>query len=123
MSKEADNTQSEEQKFLGTSHVVRPRESDKEPETKEGVEPSYEVLDDSSPEKRQPTSTQATKKKGPDDDDLADYGKTVQKRIKHLTWKAAEADRRAEKADLMNEEAVRVAQQLVHRNAQLEGTL
>jgi len=58
-----------------------------------------------------------------DDDELAGYSEKVRKRIGKLKWQQGEADRRAEAAERMREEALSYAQRLQAENQQYQGLI
>ena len=80
------------------------------------------ILDDDAPanDKSEQTSdaevAKAAERVESGEDDLSDYSANVQKRIKNLTQKYREAERQ-------QEEATRVAQQLLQENQQLKGRM
>lgn len=55
-----------------------------------------------------------------DDDELAGYSEKVKKRIAKLKWQQGEAERKAEAAERMREEALSYAQRLVAENQQYQ---
>ena len=72
--------------------------------------------DDTSEEKSDGEVAKAAKRVESGEDELEDYSASVQKRIKSLTHKYREAERQ-------NEEATRIAQQLLQENQQLKGRM
>tara|TARA_R110000868_G_scaffold221658_4_gene473388 strand:+ start:599 stop:1567 length:969 start_codon:yes stop_codon:yes gene_type:complete len=58
-----------------------------------------------------------------DDDELAGYSEKVRKRIGKLKWQQGEAERRAEAAERMREEALSYAQRLMAENQQYHGLI
>lgn len=59
----------------------------------------------------------------PDDDEIKQYSKDVQKRLNKLKWEFHEERRRKEEALRMTEEAARFAKTLYDQNQRLQGTL
>lgn len=59
----------------------------------------------------------------PDDDEIKQYSKDVQKRLNKLKWEFHEERRRKEEALRMTEEAARFAKTLYEQNQRLQGTL
>lgn len=55
-----------------------------------------------------------------DDDDARKYSENVQKRLRQERWKRGDADRRAERAAQMREEAISYAKRVVEENARLK---
>ena len=82
-----------------------------------------EIVDDVPPEER-PRTAEASADEDvdnddTDDDDLEGYSEKVQKRLKKLTFKYREAERKEQDAGRLRDEAVRYAQQVADENAKL----
>ena len=99
---------------------------DVDDEEESGSEADYdiEIVDDVPPEQKPRTKTDDADDGGDDDDgsedgDLEGYSEKVQKRLKKLTFKYREAERKEQDAARMRDEAVRYAQQVSEENKQL----
>jgi len=106
---------STEDKFFGITTTIE-EDTDAPDDKDKAVETEIEIIDDRLPEDRREPAAKADADKDNDEDEFESYSKKVQKRIKKLTWTANEERRKRESAERMNEEAVRVAQQLAARN-------
>lgn len=110
----------QEEKFFG---VMSPVGSAKEAP---GVNPDndeleIEIVDDLP---RKPVKAGAAPAASHDDDDeLAGYSEKVKKRIAKLKWQQGEAERKAEAAERMREEALTYAQRLMAENQQYQGLI
>lgn len=110
----------QEEKFFG---VMSPVGSAKEAP---GVNPDndeleIEIVDDTP---RKPVKAGAAPAASHDDDDeLAGYSEKVKKRIAKLKWQQGEAERKAEAAERMREEALTYAQRLMAENQQYQGLI
>lgn len=117
-----------EERFFGKSTTIVPRTKDAAIEEevakaqKDGESP-VEIVDDRPPEDRRPPPAKQAVEEDDDGDELGDYSDKVQKRIKKLTWQREEERRQREAAERMQQEAVRVAQQMAQQNRQLQDTL
>lgn len=107
-----------EEKFFG---VMSPVSSAKEAPgaRQEGDdELEIEIVDDTP---RKPAKAGAAPAASHDDDDeLAGYSEKVKKRIAKLKWQQGEAERKAEAAERMREEALTYAQRLMAENQQYQ---
>jgi hypothetical protein len=100
-----------EERFFG---VTTPIDTESTPEPVDApTSPEVEI----EAEERTPQAATPPAKSADDDDDLTKHSDKVEKRIKKLTWEKHEERRRAEAAEKMREEAVRVAQ---HLNSQVQ---
>lgn len=107
----------QEDKFFG---IMSPVASTKEaPGTNptEDNDLEIEVIDDTP---RKPAKAGATPAPAEDDDELAGYSEKVKKRIAKLKWQQGEAERKAEAAERMREEALTYAQRLMAENQQYQ---
>jgi hypothetical protein len=111
---------STEEKFLGiTTEIDTDSVSDESDGTPPSdVTPPVEVV--SGEEKPAPKRAPPDSDDPGDDEELTDYSKRVQKRIKKMSWQTGEERRRADAAEAVRDEAVRVAQLLQQRNLQNE---
>ena len=118
--KTEDQPQSGEDKFFGVKTSIE----DMLPKADEKAKPeetTIEIEDDDGgviTPAAAPVVVDKSAAEGEDDEELAEYGEKVQKRIKHLTWQAKEAERETAKATTLKDEAVRYAQQVNQQNQQ-----
>jgi hypothetical protein len=105
---------SREDKFFGISTTI-----DEETVVDKPIEEYVEeVPEDKADDKAEEVAEEKAEPKA--DPELEDYGEKVQKRIKKMTWQVNEQKRRAEAAEQMRDESVKVAQNLQARNAQYQ---
>jgi hypothetical protein len=90
---------SSEDKFFGVKTTITGPDSDME----------VEVVDDRPPEDRRAPANKAQREDSVDEEEYQNYSKSVQDRIKKLSFQKNEERRRAEAAEREREEAVRVA--------------
>ena len=114
----AEAAQTREDKFFGVTTSIddmapQPVEKEAEPEI------VVENAEDAPVEKAATPQKPALKKEaGASDDDVEEYSKKVQKRIKTLTWEAREAERQRDTAAAERDETTRIAKQLYGQNQQ-----
>ena len=106
-----------EDKFFGVMAPVE-RPGAKLPES-DDPDIVVDVIDDL-PRKPEKTGAPADDH---DDDELAGYSEKVRKRIGKMKWQASEAERKAEAAERMKEEALSYAQRLMAENQQYQGLI
>lgn len=97
-------------------------DDDEEDDDQDSGELDIEIVDDVPPEKKPRTKAEAADDAdddAADDDDLEGYSEKVQKRLKKLTFKYREAERKEQDAARLREEAIKYAQQLSEENKKL----
>ena len=83
-----------------------------------------EIVDDTPEEDRnKPRRADGQEPDIPEDDEIANYGENVQKRIKQLKYEFHEERRRKEEASRLQEEAVSYAQKIYEENQRLKKAL
>ena len=85
-------------------------------------ENDVEIIDDTPPEDRNRKPMEEPPKEF-EEDEIAKYDESVQKRIKHFTKGYHEERRAKESAEREREEAIRIAQAVVEENKRLKGSL
>lgn len=87
-------------------------------------EVEIEIVDDTPEEDRnRPRRADGVEPDVPDDDEIASYSESVQKRIKKMRWEFHEERRAKEEAARLQEEAIKYAQQIKEENDKLKKTL
>ena len=87
-------------------------------------EVEIEIIDDTPEEDRnRPRRAEGVEPDVPDDDEIASYSESVQKRIKKMKWEVHEERRAKEEAARLQEEAIKYAQQIKEENDKLKQTL
>ena len=87
-------------------------------------EVEIEIVDDTPEEDRnRPRRAEGVEPDVPDDDEIASYSESVQKRIKKMKWEFHEERRAKEEAARLQEEAIKYAQQVKEENDKLKQTL
>lgn len=90
----------------------------------ESNEVEIEIVDDTPEEDRnRPRRAEGVEPDVPDDDEIASYSESVQKRIKKMKWEFHEERRAKEEAARLQEEAIKYAQQIKEENDKLKQTL
>jgi len=96
-------------------------------EIKSGADESsieLEIVDDTPEEDRnKPRRSDDAEPDIPEDDEIANYGENVQKRIKQLKYEFHEERRRKEEASRLQDEAVSYAQKIYEENQRLKKAL
>lgn len=112
---------SAEDRFFGVRTTIDTSPTPPPVKAEPEAAPIIEVETDDTPKPKPKPAAKA--EAGADDDDLAGYSEKVQKRIKKMTWERGEEKRRADSAEKMREEAVRVAQNLHKQNQEFQHTI
>jgi hypothetical protein len=115
MSEETGRMSSED-RFLGVRTTIESPPADA-PEEQEQLD--IEVLDDRPADDQRPPASESSDDDVATDEEIAQYGKRAQKRIKKLKWEYHEERRAKERQERMANEAVNVTQTLQTENQRL----